>query len=33
MMQKANVNLGNHKDGQDGEKERITLRLSIEAAI
>jgi hypothetical protein len=31
MMQNGKVNLG--KDGQDGEKERVTLHLSLKVAV
>jgi hypothetical protein len=29
MMEKANVSHGKTNDGQDGEKGRVTLRLSL----
>jgi hypothetical protein len=33
MMQKANVSHGKTKDGQDPERESITLRLSFKVFV
>jgi hypothetical protein len=33
MMQKVNVSHGNGKDGQDGEKERVTPRSSVKINV
>jgi hypothetical protein len=33
LMQKANVGHGKPKDGQDREKETVTLRSSIKVSV